>query len=156
MTPDGIFAFERDFAGALHCIPMVVRLKLDLCGVKLSLRHWNRFDLPDRRQLIRRPCRTASEIAAYRANLVLLIAIRAGEAARELAIEPRPEWEDCARVPVSILDRARRLGLPAPSLRAWAGLTPLQRFALIKLTRGGHDNDNFEPALREFGVLVAL
>lgn len=29
----------------------------------------------------------------------------------------------------------------------------LQRFALYKLTRPGHDNDNFLPAMREFGLV---
>ncbi|NVN38861.1 nitrate reductase associated protein, partial [Komagataeibacter swingsii] len=29
-------------------------------------------------------------------------------------------------------------------------LSVLQRFALLKLTRPGHENQNFEPALREF------
>jgi hypothetical protein len=28
-----------------------------------------------------------------------------------------------------------------------------QRFALFKLTRPNHDNDNFIPAMREFGLL---
>jgi hypothetical protein len=32
-------------------------------------------------------------------------------------------------------------------------LSVLQRFALFKLTRPGHDNDNLEPAMREFGLL---
>jgi hypothetical protein len=31
-------------------------------------------------------------------------------------------------------------------------LTPLQRFALIKLTRSQHENNNFLPALIEFGL----
>jgi len=34
----------------------------------------------------------------------------------------------------------------------WKNLNSLQRFALIKLTRGGHENENFIPALREFGL----
>lgn len=34
------------------------------------------------------------------------------------------------------------------SLRAWS------RFALAKLARGGHENANFLPALREFGLVV--
>ena len=33
----GIFGFEADFARDLRCIPMAVRRKLDLVGVKLGL-----------------------------------------------------------------------------------------------------------------------
>jgi hypothetical protein len=32
----------------------------------------------------------------------------------------------------------------------WAALSPLQRFALIKLSRSSHENSNFLPALKEF------
>lgn len=40
----------------------------------------------------------------------------------------------------------------APSPQQWASLTTLRRFALFKLTRPGHDNDNFVPAMLEFGL----
>ena len=32
-------------------------------------------------------------------------------------------------------------------------LSPLQRFTLVKLSRAKHDNVNFVPAMREFGLL---
>ncbi|MDR9402251.1 MAG: nitrate reductase associated protein, partial [Halothece sp. Uz-M2-17] len=35
----------------------------------------------------------------------------------------------------------------------WQKLTPLQRFALIKLSRPSHENKNFYPALKEFAIL---
>jgi hypothetical protein len=38
------------------------------------------------------------------------------------------------------------------TLPQWAGLPPLQRYVLIKLTRPGHRNENLLPALREFGL----
>lgn len=154
MTDDSqIFAFEHDFAGTLHCIPMIVRFKLDLCGVKLSLRQWNRFERREREQLIFRPCDAAHQIAAYRAYLVMLISVRAGEQAVDLPVEVDPEWEACANVPGLVKAKAASLGLPAPAQPSWAALTPLQRFTLLKLSRGGHDNENFTPALREFGLL---
>ncbi|NEQ62650.1 MAG: nitrate reductase associated protein, partial [Moorea sp. SIO4A1] len=34
-----------------------------------------------------------------------------------------------------------------------AELTPIQRFALIKLTRPSHENKNFLPALKEFQLV---
>jgi len=33
---------------------------------------------------------------------------------------------------------------------AWRGLMEIQRFALCKLARPGHDHHNLKPALREF------
>ena len=40
-----------------------------------------------------------------------------------------------------------------PTVAQWAALSPLQRFAIFKLTRPGHTNENFEPAMREFGLI---
>jgi len=149
-----IFDFELDFAGTLRCIPMIVRLKLDLCGIKLSLRQWSRFSRDEREALTYRPCGTAIEVPAYRAYLAWLIETRAGETPIDLPIDPSPDWADAGRVPGRLVDHVRGLGLPAPTAAAWSRLTTLQRFTLIKLTRAGHDNDNFAPALREFGLAV--
>lgn len=46
-----------------------------------------------------------------------------------------------------------QIGVPAPTDAQWRDLSDLQRFTLIKLTRAGHDNDNFYPALVEFGLV---
>jgi len=44
---------------------MQVRFKLDTCGIKLKLPHWNRFS-PEQRKLVDLPCTTADEIQTYR------------------------------------------------------------------------------------------
>ena len=156
MTDDGlIFDFERDFAGTLRCVPMVVRLKLDLCGVKLSLNQWSHLTREDRDQLLVRPCETDGQRSSYRDALVRLIADRTGQAASMLPIEAHPEWIDIGKVPDRLKAYAVERGAPPPSRDAWAALSPQRRFALFKLTRPGHDNDNFIPAMREFGLLDA-
>ncbi len=38
------------------------------------------------------------------------------------------------------------------SLDQWQALSPLQRFALIKLSQAGHEHRNFALALAEFGL----
>lgn len=38
-----IFEFERDFAVSLRCIPMIARQKLDIVGIKMTLRQWSRL-----------------------------------------------------------------------------------------------------------------
>ncbi len=148
-----LFDFETDFAGTLRCIPMIVRLKLDLCGVKLSLRQWSRFSLSDREELVARGCEGQADVEAYRIFLVDLILVRAHEAAVDAPLEDSPAWRDISQVPERVLAQARVLQLPAPSTDQWRELTQLQRFALVKLARPGHDNDNFLPAMREFRLL---
>lgn len=148
-----IFEFEQDFAGSLQCIPMVVRFKLDHCGIKLSLEQWCRFTHVDRQQLVQFPCSTPNTKAVYRRMLADMIYTRAGQEAKEVRIDPAPEWANAEAVPAQLQRYASQAGLTPPTVTQWAGLSPLQRFALLKLTRAGHDNANFTPAMREFGVL---
>jgi hypothetical protein len=156
MSDTQLFAFESDFVASLRCIPMAVRLKLDLCGIKLTLRQWSRFARSDREALLAMRCRSRVEVDAYRAEVVDLVASRAGETAKPLAERAWRYWEMSDRIPIEVADRAISLGLAPPSASQWAALTPLQRFALIKLTRDNHDNVNFAPAMREFELAPRL
>jgi hypothetical protein len=155
MNDARLFAFESDFVATLRCVPMAVRLKLDRCAIKLSLRQWSRFTRADRQALLQAPCRTPAEIAAYRAELVELIARRAGEPAKPLTDPPLPLWEQAQGPPAVVVAFARSLGVAPPASTQWRDLAELERFALIKLTRDNHDNVNFLPAMREFGLLQA-
>ncbi|KAM3095020.1 nitrate reductase associated protein [Phormidesmis sp. 146-12] len=145
------FQFEADFVDSLRCVPMQVRLKLDTCGVKLKLAQWSKFNSHDRQLLVNSPCKTSAEIAEYRSRLHTLILQRTGETATNLAIDPHPEWL-APDLPESVLSQARSLNLSLTPDQ-WASLTPLQRFALIKLSRSSHENRNFLPALKEFHLV---
>ena len=152
MDDNHLFAFEDDFVASLRCIPMAVRLKLDRSGIKLSLRQWSRFTRDDRRELLERACGTAQEVCAYHDRLVELVAERAQEAAKPLPEPCAALWELAGEPPPTVTDYARAVGAPPPTERAWRRLSDLQRFVLIKLTRDNHDNVNFIPAMREFGL----
>ena len=154
MNDTHLFAFESDFVATLRCVPMAVRLRLDRCAIKLSLRQWSRFTREDRQKLLEAPCHSRVEIEAYGANLVELIALRAREVAKPLADPPAPLWEVASEAPVVVTRFAKSLGVTPPSNAAWRALAELQRFALIKLTRDHHDNINFVPAMREFGLFA--
>lgn len=151
-TDSTIFQFETDFAGALYCIPMAVRRKLDLCGVKVSLKQWNRFTLEQREHLVARECDTPEEIGAYQREVIRLLEARAGDTPELLDPVAGTEWKDTSVVPQRLIDYCKERDVPAPTLAQWAALTELQRFALFKLTRPGHTNENFLPAMREFGL----
>jgi hypothetical protein len=146
------FQFEADFVDSLRCIPMQVRFKLDTCGVKLKLPHWNHFSQAERQELVDLPCATDPEIAAYRARLRQLVQAQTGELPSDLAIDAHPAWMDATTVPESVQTQAQSVGYVL-TVEQWASLTPLQRFALIKLSRSQHENKNFLPALQEFHLI---
>ncbi|MCG9893013.1 MAG: nitrate reductase associated protein [Thermosynechococcaceae cyanobacterium MS004] len=143
------FKFESDFIASLRCIPMIVRYKLDICGIKLKLEQWSQFSQSDRHQLAVLPCDHPEEIAHYRQALCDLIEQRTQTQPSELPIEVHPAWTLSDHIPVPVLEKAAAVGVPF-SLDQWRSLTPLQRFALIKLSRSSHENRNFKPALQEF------
>jgi hypothetical protein len=145
------FQFEADFVESLRCIPMKVRLKLDTCGVKLKLQHWNRFSHSERQTLVEIPCTTPAESQAYRDHLQNLVIHYTGQPACELAIAPHPPWLDETTIPEKVQDKAKEFNIIL-NLEDWETLTPEQRFALIKLSRSSHENANFLPALKEFNL----
>lgn len=147
-----LFQFEADFVDSLRCIPMVVRYKLDTCGVKLKLTHWNQLTVDERQYLVNAACDTDPHIRAYRDRIYQLVDHHGGDRPSELEIDPHPPWHNSQVIPDSVRLKAAECGVDlTPS--HWAELTPLQRFALIKLSRSNHENRNFLPALKEFGVV---
>ncbi|MEM8641929.1 MAG: nitrate reductase associated protein [Cyanobacteria bacterium P01_G01_bin.54] len=146
-----MFQFEADFVNSLRCIPMGVRLKLDTCGVKLKLNHWHSFSLAERQRLVDQPCDTAAAIATYRDTLQALVLAHTGEPAKTLPIESAPPWLNPAEIPAQVQAQAQALNCSL-TLDQWQALRPDQRFALIKLSRPGHENRNFLPAMQEFGL----
>ena len=145
------FGFEADFVASLRCIPMAVRFKLDLCGVKLSLKGWSRFDHETRSRCAYLPTRSADEIGRYRAFLCQAIE-QVGLEPLLLPVGPEPAWDIVDEVPAQVLEKGAELGLTSDHFNGWRDLSALQRFALLKLTRKGHENENFRPAMREFGL----
>ena len=65
--------FEKEKCRDLRRFPMYFRLKLDLCGIKLSKRDWNRFPFPEKEKLLAMPCETHAQIAAFRERLKAMI-----------------------------------------------------------------------------------
>jgi hypothetical protein len=153
-TPDNtFFQFEADFVESLRCIPMQVRLKLDTCGVKLKLEHWHRFSAAERDRLTQLPCASSDQAMAYTATVQGLVQRVQGAPASTLTIDPAPPWQDGKPVPAEVQAQAALHNVTIGA-EPWRSLRPLQRFALIKLSRPGHENRNFYPALVEFGLTL--
>jgi hypothetical protein len=152
---DHLFEFESDFVATLRCVPMAVRFKLDRVGIKLTLRQWSAFTAADRRELLIRACRSAEEQESYRARLEALVRERTGDAAKPLPTAEAPLWEAAEGPPPTVVAFAESVGVAGPTREGWRELAELQRFVLVKLSRDSHDNVNFVPALREFGLLAS-
>ncbi|MDA0216398.1 MAG: nitrate reductase associated protein [Cyanobacteria bacterium] len=146
------FDFEADFTADLRCIPMAVRRKLDLAGIKLKLQHWSELHETERAELLAWADDPAA-IEALRQHLLERSAALSAGQAKDL---PRPDaepWQQATQLPDVLAASCAQLGLELPS-GGWGELTELQRFALVKLSHPGHEHRNLPRALAEFGLLV--
>jgi hypothetical protein len=146
------FGFESDFVSTLKCVPMIVRYKLDSCGIKLKLHEWAKFSLSDKEMLANMPCFYMQEIQAYRDSVKNLVKIYFSYEASTLA-SVDDNWNNISEVPEEIQQKAIEWECQPISLKDWINMNTLQRFALVKLSRSGHEGRNFPLALREFGVI---
>ncbi len=143
------FQFEADFTQSLRCIPMQVRYNLDTCGVKLKLVHWNALTDEEHQQLVDLPCNSPQEAEAYRDYLQGRVVAHTGSPAGTLSLDAHPPWLNEGEIPLSVVEKLEETQQTL-TLAQWASLSPLQRFALIKLSRPSHENRNFVPAVAEF------
>ena len=149
----GYFDFEEDFIEEnVRCIPMIVRFKMDAAGIKLKLSEWSKFKREERIALALLPATTADEANAYNSYLSALIEKRTGGKATILAINPKPDWGNLENIEEMLQEKAKELDLIITTQK-WASLTNLQRFALLKLCRPGHENKNFPKAITEFKLI---
>ncbi len=146
-----MFQFEIDFAGDLRCLPMAVRRKLDLAGVKLKLVHWHGLAPEERRRLLAWADDGAS-LSAMREWLLERSRTLPQGPASSLPPASATDWQRAEAWPESVAASCRELGL-AWRPEGWAGLDELQRFALVKLSHPGHEHRNLPRALEEFALL---
>jgi hypothetical protein len=146
------FRFEEDFVEAnMRCIPMIVRFKMDLAGIKLKLTEWVKFTNIEKLCLALSPANNTEQIRHYKIMLNRMIFDHTGQTGTSLEINQYPAWSVTDRVPEHLCVYLSGLNKTISS-NQWKSLTNLQRFALLKLMREGHENKNFPKALREFGL----
>jgi len=144
------FGFEEDFVeDNIRCIPMIVRFKLDACGIKLKLNEWSRMNAAERKVLCETRCLDIDDIMQYRACLERIVLRRTGDCATTIPVEPDPAWADTGKLPDILKNKLAEFNWWL-TLQQWASLSNLHRFALLKLCRPGHENRNFPKAMKEF------
>src|SRR6187431_2359065 len=144
------FRFEEDFMeDNIRCIPMIVRFKLDACGIKLKLSEWSKFTVEERSFLAEFRFATHHDIDVYRSYLQNLVFTRTKHEATDLPVEIYPSWSMLNQIPEIVMQRMKEYNWNL-SLNQWQRLSKLQRFALVKLSRSSHENRNFPKAAKEF------
>ena len=141
------FAFEQDFIGNWRCIPLCVRRKLDLSGVKLKLNHWLALTQDQRQQLVDWPD-TTDALHQLRDHLRQCTASMPDGRAKDLDPVTAAPWQQVDQLPEEVADAAAARGVELTSTH-WREIRELDRFALCKLVRPGHDHHNLAAAFNE-------
>ena len=141
------FTFEQDFIGNWRCIPLCVRRKLDLCGVKLKLNHWLQLSQDQRQVLVDWPD-AADSLEQFRQHLRDCTRTMADGRAMDLPPVSGASWQKLVELPAAVQEAATARGVLL-TLEQWEQLSELDRFALCKLARPGHDHHNLEAAFSE-------
>jgi hypothetical protein len=151
-SPSFLFQFEEVFMEEdIRCIPMMVRFKLDGCGIKLKLAEWSKFTVTERNKLASLSTENEGQLSDYRKYVQQLVLSHTGSEATDLPIEKNPAWADMSQVHESLIAKLKEYDWNI-SLSQWRALTDLQRFVLLKLSRPSHENKNFTKAVKEFGL----
>ncbi len=143
------FNFEQDFVSNMRCVPMIVRYKLDRVDLKLQLGEWNRLGKADKAVFAKKPCETPAELTTYRDFVKKSVWDSCQKVVKDLG-GVDVSWERLDTLPDEVLQKATEWQCVPPTLAQWRSLDLLQRFALVKLSRSGHEGENFPKAIAEF------
>lgn len=139
------FDFEKDLYETLEFVPLSVRRKLDLAGVKLHLNEWQALSRVQRLMICHFPVASPEERDVLAAFLREAVKTRAGTELATMKPAAHDAAPDAGHVPPDVAQLIAELMLPE---KRWSLLDPDERFALAKLARGGADK--FMSAWSEF------
>ena len=152
---DGIeyFQFEEEFMeNNMRCIPMIIRCKMDMAGIKLKLSEWKKFSTEERIELALMSCGFNEASEQYARYLAGLIKKYTRRDPTNMEVNRAPAWKDLHSIPGILIEKLKEFDWDL-SISQWKNLTDLQRFSLIKLCRPGHENKNFPKAMKEFNLV---
>ena len=128
------FSFEQDFIGNWRCIPLCVRRKLDLVGIKLKLNHWLALEQQQRQQLVDWSDAPA-EWAGFRQHLRDLTVGMADGMVKDLPPAVDAPWQCMDQVPLAIAEAADQRIAPGSAIAAVEALAPRAVIAVVEAGR---------------------
>jgi hypothetical protein len=141
------FAYEAEFYPALNRLPLHVRMKLDLTGIKVSLKDWLAFSFEERTVLCHLPIETVDERQAFTSYLDFLSRKYRGEPVAATEVIASALW-DRTRVPEPVARKSAATSR-AVTLAEWSLWQAHQRYALYKTAISKSQPEAFEKVLDE-------
>jgi hypothetical protein len=142
------FQYESEFYPELNRLPLHVRMKLDIAGIKLSLTNWLVFGLEERRVICHLPVESEEELQAFVGYMNFLCQRYHGSAAQRLPPMSPTLWNTQRRVPEPVVEKSQEDGR-AISVEEWMGWQFHERYALYKTAISKNEPEKFRAVLAE-------
>jgi hypothetical protein len=142
------YQHESDIYPSLSRIPLDVRLKLDVTGIKITLKDWLAFSIEERTVLCHLPIETEEERQAFTSYLDFLSRRYRGAPVGTAAAISSSLWDNPHQVPEPIAAKSAPL-TPAVTVNEWSRWKSYQRYALYKTALSKGDPGQFFAVLKE-------
>lgn len=141
------YRYEAEFYPALSRLPLDVRRKLDVTGIRISLKDWLAFGLEERRVLCHLPCDTAEEQQVFAEFLDFLSQTHRGLAVERLAALSASLW-GASKIPEPVAQKSAALKASV-GVDEWRQWPAHDRYALYKTAASKAQPEAFEQVLQQ-------
>jgi hypothetical protein len=142
------FRFEQQFYPTLNRVPLHVRMKLDLTGIKLSLNEWLAFTLEEREALCHLPVDEDEEKQTFKNYLSFLCRKYTGREAAAMSPVGPWLWRNNDQIPHPVLEKTSATDSPI-TLEEWRRWPSHYRYAVYKTAVSKSEPEQFLAVLQE-------
>jgi hypothetical protein len=144
------YQYEAEYYSALTRLPLDLRRKLDLAGIKLSLKDWQTFGFEERMVLCHLPCDGDEEIRVFARYIDFLSRRYCRKPAEKIAPLDAMLWQAEA-VPQAVRERSAALERPV-TLERWRQWPSHHRYALYKTAESKTQPEAFAQVLLQLST----
>jgi hypothetical protein len=139
------YDYEAEFYRSLSRLPLDLRRKLDVTGIKISLKDWLAFGMEERTALCHFPCESDEEKQAFTEYIDFLSRRYNGKTVEKTDALDGGLWSE-TRVPDAVVERSASLKRTV-TLEEWRGWQSQHRYALYKSAVSKNQPEAFEQVL---------
>lgn len=146
------YDYEAEYYPSLSRLPLDLRRKLDVAGIKISLKDWLAISLEERTVLCHLPCDSAEEQRVFTEYIDFLAGKYLGNTSEKTEPMDSALWSE-ANVPAPVVQKSSALEamVTANEWRCWQSY---HRYALYKSAVSKSQPEAFEQVLRQLRKLV--
>lgn len=139
------YNYEAEYYPSLNRLPLDVRRKLDITGIKISLKDWLAFMLEERMVLCHFPCENQEERQVFTTYLDFLARKHLGRPTQKTEPLDNALWSE-RTVPDGVTQRSTAIGQKV-TLSEWRQWQAHHRYALYKAAVSQNQPEAFEQVL---------